>query len=180
MKQLDLKMKFGLALGLQVVVILALVLFKLSIVSGGTEVVLKIAPVDPRDPLRGDFVTFRYEELSEVYYYPSRFAAPSGRGETNIKVGETVYVSLIDIGQYWVDGQTSTTKPTSGVFLKGTVTDVGQYGEIDVEYGIEQYFIPEGTGRGVRFTDETYAQVIVDDDGNAVLNAISIDGEPWP
>lgn len=49
-----------------------------------------------------------------------------------------------------------------------------------VSYGIEDYFIPEGSGQDwfVRADgDDDYARVIVDTDGNAVLKEIYIDGK---
>ena len=65
MIQLDKKSKFFLAVAIQLVIILLLLITKISIFSGGEEVLLKIAPVDPRDPLRGDYVTFRYD-ISDI------------------------------------------------------------------------------------------------------------------
>jgi uncharacterized membrane-anchored protein len=50
-----------------------------------------------------------------------------------------------------------------------------------VVYGIEEYFIPEGKGRDFRFGNKmASARIVVDDNGNAVLKGIIVDGKPWP
>ena len=52
---------FALALLLQVLIIGSLVLTHYTTTVTGRPVLLKLAPVDPRDPLRGDYLTFRYD-----------------------------------------------------------------------------------------------------------------------
>ena len=47
--------KFIIAIGIQLVILFAIIIFKSSVLIGGTEVLLKIEPVDPRDILRGDY-----------------------------------------------------------------------------------------------------------------------------
>lgn len=180
--------KFILAIGLQIVIILGIILFKVAVLTGGTNILLKIQPVDPRDPLRGDYVTFRYS-ISNIPAYQFSYA--------KIKNGDTVYVPLQRSGKLWnVNYNVSQQKPTTSVlFLKGKVTGLPVEGldlsksdaysdrtsPVHVIYGIEQYFIPEGTGRNVSFTGENYfAKVAVDQDGNAVLKQIYINGNLWP
>ena len=75
----------------------------------GTEVVLETRPVDPFDPLRGQYMTIRYtigsldaEEFSE---------------------GDTIYVKLRQNGSVWVADGTSHDKP-DGLFIKGSVNRV--------------------------------------------------------
>ena len=55
----------ALAIGFQFVVIFSIVIFKVAVLAGGTNVMLKIAPVDPRDWLRGDYAVFRYD-ISDI------------------------------------------------------------------------------------------------------------------
>ena len=43
-----------------------MILDRAAILRDGTEIVLKTAPVDPRDLMRGDYVRLRYEEISSV------------------------------------------------------------------------------------------------------------------
>jgi uncharacterized membrane-anchored protein len=52
---------------------------------------------------------------------------------------------------------------------------------LHIVYGIEEYFIPEGQGRNFSFWNkEAAARVAVDENCNAALKQIYIDGEPWP
>jgi len=175
--------KFILAIAFQAVIILAIIIFKVSVLTGGTTVMLRIAPVDPTDLLRGDYATFRYD-ISDVY--PSY--------NSGIKNGDAVYVSLYQSGKYWSSSAVTKTPPAGGIlFLKGRVESGGvadgtnPYDDntggstLHVVYGIEQYFIPEGTGRNFSFWNkQSAAQVAVDENGNAVIKQIYVDEKPWP
>jgi uncharacterized membrane-anchored protein len=170
---------------LQTIIIFAIIIFKVSVLASGTSVLLHIQPVDPRDPLRGDFVTFTYDISTVSNYY-------SGPGAKN---GDSVYVELVRQGKYWVVLRgASLTKPINGsLFIKGTVVSGGAENravptkvlgrnsqQLRITYGLEQYFIPEGTGRGFRFDGDVSAVVVIDDEGNAVLKQLLINDKPWP
>jgi len=178
--------KFILAIVLQVVIILVIILFKLSILAGGTEVLLRIEPVDPRSPLRGDYMTFQYD-ISHIN--SSFFDDPM------VKNGDVVYVALRQTGKHWIVQRVYKNRPPDGeIFMKGKVLygtvqpqdDVFSFDEfsdsrVQIVYGIEEYFIPEGAGKSFRFAEkETSASIIVDEDGNPVLKQIYIDGKRWP
>lgn len=168
------------------VIIFAIIIFKLSILTGGTDVLLKIAPVDPRDLLRGDYATFQYDISNLDPYYAS--------GQ-QIRNGDTVYIVLRQNGKYWVTQNVQKNQPTgSELFIKGKVESGGIENQADpfsyqrfrgsrlhVVYGIEQYFIPEGKGQNFSFWNkEAAARVALDDNGNAVLKQIYVDDKPWP
>ncbi len=180
--------KFALVLILQTLIILGLILFKVAVLKGGTDVYLKILPIDPRDPLRGDYVTFQYE-ISSAYDW--------NFSQTNeMKVGDEVYVPLRHEGKHWsiaYDRTISKQKPQEGIFIKGVIIsgfeDKNRQkpplrldgGEIGIRFGIEEYFIPEGTGRTLDFSRyEVSALVTIDDSGTAVLKRLYLDGSPWP
>ncbi len=186
--------KFAIVVGLQVAVILLIVLFKLAILTGGTTVRLQIEPVDPRDPLRGDYVTFRYTHVSAIQLY--------GNLSTVVQEGTTVYVPLRRLGTYWEStNRVLTSPPNDGeveIFLRGKVTAVsstrkmietlGQPNEdfgistSHVTYGIEDYFIPENSGRTLPWGRDANlsADVAVDDQGRAVLKGLYANNKPWP
>jgi uncharacterized membrane-anchored protein len=178
--------KFILAIALQVAIIFAIIIFKLSVLTSGTEVMLRIAPVDPRDLLRGDYATFQYDISNLDSYY--------SRGE-QIRNSDTVYVVLRQSGKYWVAQNVQKTKPTGNeLFIKGKVESGGlesqtnplsyqRFGNsrLHVVYGIEQYFIPEGKGENFSFWNkEVAAMVAIDDNGNAALKKIYVNDKPWP
>lgn len=168
--------KFILAIALQAIIILAIIIFKMSVLTGGTDVLLKIAPVDPRDMLRGDYATFQYD-ISNLDSYIS--------GGQQIRNGDTIYVVLRQIGKYYFAQNVQKTKPTDGgIFIKGTVSSGGVEtgnSRTHVVYGVEDYFIPEGKGQGFSFWNkEAAARVVVDENGNAVLKQLYVDDKPWP
>lgn len=169
------------AIALQVAVIFAIIIFKLSILTGGTDVLLRIAPVDPRDLLRGDYATFRYDISNVDSYYAN---------SQQIRNGDTVYVVLWQSGKYHIVGNVQKAKPTGNeLFIKGKVESGGLENQTDpfgvfrlrIVYGVEQYFIPEGKGRDFSFLNkEAAARVAIDDNGNAALKRIYVDDRSWP
>ncbi len=181
--------KFLLALLLQLLLVALVILLRLSILHGGTEVILRIAPVDPRDWLRGDYVTFQYDisTLDRALFTDGRIAN-----------GAQLFVLLAPRGSVWVAERVSVERPleSGAVFLAGRVVrggresaedlggrslDVGRETAVSVQYGIEQYFIPEGSGtlpwgRNV----ESLAHVTVDRTGRGIVRSITVNGQPWP
>ncbi len=186
--------KFIIAIGIQVLIILIMIIFKLAVLTGGTEVILRIEPVDPRDPLRGDYVTFQYD-ISNISSYQLR--------DASVQNGQTVYVVLRSgYGGSWRVSEGLKNKPSNNsVFIKGAIKSgadqpkpesflikgVRQIPEdnfeddLNIVYGIEEYFIPEGAGRDFNFWNkDVLAKVILDENGNAIIKQIFVDGNPWP
>lgn len=176
--------KFLLAVGVQLIIIAAIILSKMTLSAGGTEILLEIQPVDPRDLLRGDYATFQYK-ISRI--------DPAFFGGQQAKDGETVYVVLQRRGRLWNVQRVLTKKPEGGeIFIKGKVAvhelsplgipRPGPRASVHVVYGIEEYFIPEGQGGRLvpwRRTDLAVARVTVDAHGNAILREILLNGKPW-
>jgi uncharacterized membrane-anchored protein len=181
--------KFIIAIVIQLAIIFSIIIFKMAVLTSGTEVLLKIEPVDPRDPLRGDHLTFSYEisRLSSSLFNYSP-----------IREGDTVYVPLKKEGKYWtaVFGVQKTKPIDEGkIFIRGRISyfyDDIVYNEIAgkkrdivyvINYGIEDYFIPEGTGQDFPYWEEVAAMVVVDKNGNAALKHIYVNDKPykpWP
>lgn len=166
--------KFIIAIAVQLIIIFTIIIFKLSVLTGGTPVLLKIEPVDPTDLLRGDYITFRYQ-ISNVYL-----------NDYSIKEGDTVYVRLYKSGKYWLGSYADKKSMTNGgIFIKGKVSRVQSESSytkrVNVVYGIEEYYIPEGEGRNFSFWNrDVSAFVSIDDNGNSVLKKIYVDDKPWP
>lgn len=177
--QLSFNIKMLIAVVIQVIILLFLILsFGLNI-STGTKVYLQIAPLDPTDPLRGDYVTFSYKDISTINTYKSP--------NSTFRAGEAVYISLMDSGGIWRKNgynSVSKSKPNTGVFIKGIVETVSsdQYDTtLQVSYGIEQYFIPESSGRNINFLgSNVIAEVYLDKEGNPILKQLFKDGKQWP
>jgi uncharacterized membrane-anchored protein len=171
-------LKFSIVVGAQAVLILVIILFKVAILSGGTTVQLRVQPVDPRDLLRGDYMVLSYEGVSQL--------DKSYFNYQNIKVGDVVYVPLRSYGDYWRAqygiSKKLPTDPGRYVYIKGSVEGVSNY-EMDLVYNIEEYFIPEGVGQVTSWNaiqNVVTVDVVVAENGNAVLKQLLVDGQNWP
>lgn len=111
----------------------------------GKEVRLATAPVDPRDILYGDYVTLSYEM--------SRLSPELWQGKGDLpKRGDVVYVVLrSDAEGMYAPAAFDSRKPAAAegeAVIKGIV----QYRwaeEVVVRYGLERYYVPEGTGKAL-------------------------------
>ena len=114
----------------------------------------------------------------------------------DVRDGDKVYVVLTKKGKFWEVKKLQKIKPKQRgeMFIKGIVVHGGIPESVSerrrrifirknltIKYGIENYFIPEGRGVDYRFRrGRNHAKVSVDDDGNAVIAQIYVDGNPWP
>lgn len=162
---------FAILVLLQVLVIIGIVVREERIRATGLEVVLKAAPVDPRDLLRGDYVILQYDVQS----------IPAYKGLGLDRPGDEVYVVLEHVDRYWTVKEyrpASAGKPSSGaVFITGSIDSVDR-DTVRVSFpNLDRYYVPQGTGNLPKPPD---AIVIVDRDGNARIKRLEIDGKPWP
>lgn len=166
--------KFIIAIVIQLVIIFSVIVFKIAVLTGGTEVLLRIKPIVFRKSLRGNYLTISYEISNLNSYFFNYFP---------IRNGDTVYVPLVQQGKYWVARSgIGKMKPIDEryIFLKGKV--LSTYGNsVNIVYDIEEYFIPEGISQDFTFwRQEVAARVSIDENGNAVLKQIYINNKPWP
>jgi uncharacterized membrane-anchored protein len=108
----------------------------------GNEIKLKTVPVDPRDFLYGDYVTLSYE-ISQLP--PSLW-----KGEGKLPAyGSVVYVLLEPVNGLYQAAGLYDRKPSASAgqaVLKGRVSSSWD-DEIRVNYGLEQYYVVEGSGK---------------------------------
>jgi uncharacterized membrane-anchored protein len=166
-----------LVLALQAAWVLGTVVRQENLLRVGQVVLLETQPVDPRDPLRGDFVRLNYK-ISDV---PVKLFSPPLK--TDLPFGTKIYVALAPAGtnQFYEVTRASTESlvpAANEIVLRGksewnwrnsTVS-------IHVEYGIEQYFVAEGTGNP---QGKLTAQVVVAKSGRASLKEVFVDGKPY-
>ena len=88
------------------------------------------------------------------------------------------YVSLNKMDNYGVASGVYINKPKDVLFIKGTVKDV-QGSRLNIEYGIESYFVPEGKGREIerQIGRNLDVKVAIDKFGNAVIKSLLIEGK---
>ena len=111
----------------------------------GDEVWLPTAPIDPRDPFRGDFVRLQYA----INHVP---APQSLQAEDFMLKGTVVYARLREAARGTFEfSELSLDPPSRGTFLKGRVTgqQLWRGTHINVNYGIEQLFVQQGRGREI-------------------------------
>lgn len=171
----------AMALG-QALVLASIIWERTSLLANGREIVLDVIPVDPRSLFRGDYVILGYDI--------SRFKLPPGAAAP-VK-NAPFYVTLRKSGETWqpVAGATA---PPSGlgpdeVAIRGRVQYVSpppddrpqEPSVVALDYGIESFFVPEGTGRELeRMVGEKRlsALIAVGDDGEAAIKGLISEGE---
>jgi uncharacterized membrane-anchored protein len=164
---------FILVLLLQTAWILGTTLVQERGLGSGTVVLLETRAVDPRDLLRGDYIILNYK-ISDVPV--SAFSPPRTNG---LPVGTTVYVALEPRGQFSevANASTEPIEPAAGqVVLRGRAQAWWNNSSVHVEYGLERYYVREGTGnpRG-----KITVQAAVPASGRAQIKAVFIDGKPF-
>lgn len=118
-------------------------------VRSGRKIIVKTVPVDPRSLFRGDYIILNYEfsridldkvNASKKYFY----------------YGDKVFVKLANIGEDWgiafVGDKPIKDIKSDEIVIVGTVDRFGGFGPnkyINIKYGIESYFVPEGEGKRI-------------------------------
>lgn len=152
----------------------------------GVEVILKTAPVDPRDLLRGDYVILNYD-ISRVPV-STLVGGPPKESLSNQVL--SVRLKKQDDG-YWgiVESSFGTLEPKPDtVILKSLPFDYVSYGDsaetsqavIAVSYGIERYYVPEGQGHDIesaRNDNRVAIAARVSSDGVAHIRSLLLDGK---
>ncbi|MDR0137014.1 GDYXXLXY domain-containing protein [Metabacillus idriensis] len=132
----------------------------------GKEVVLELQPLDPRSMLQGDYVQLQYEA--------GRFKPAD---DTESGTVFTVKVKKDSNGIYRPTGEMAEGR-AGDVFKKPQADEAyltGKYNGYDgLIFGIESFFVEEGTGLELERTAK-YAKVIVSDEGNALLVDVKSD-----
>jgi uncharacterized membrane-anchored protein len=169
---------FILVLALQSAWLLGTAFTQERILRVGQVILLETQPVDPRDLLRGDYVRLNYP-ISTVPR--ERFFAPPLAGE--LPSGITVFVALVPSGTngFYQLARASTewfTPAANEVVLRGKVAQSwwNNAGSIRVEYGLEQFFVAEGTGNP---HGKLTVQVAVTKSGRASIKEVFVDGKPY-
>jgi uncharacterized membrane-anchored protein len=152
-----------------------------AMLNAARVVTLKVVPVDPMDPLRGEFVILNYEI--------SRLKSAELDGEDKFNTADTIYVTLQNKGDGWVAVAIGH-RPVAvqgGIVIKGTVryvndltVDTQTTTEINVDYGIESFFVPQGMGRDIEDTrqkGELTADIAIDPQGRAAIKAMRRKGD---
>ncbi|WP_298872643.1 GDYXXLXY domain-containing protein [uncultured Bradyrhizobium sp.] len=174
---------FGVAILLQCALLVLMAVDRMQILREGREVTLQTRPVDPRDLLRGDYVTLGYDI--------SQLPAGALAGQPSAERNPLVFVKLAPDanGLYQaVSVHAAPVAVTAGeVLIRGRVTySCGSTNRIfcdklTIRYGLESYFVPEGEGKKLeQARNEQKLRVVaaVLPSGRAAIKRLLLDGEP--
>ena len=171
---------FALAGLIQLALIAMMVIDRASILRAGTEVTLQTRPVDPRDFLRGDYVVLSYD-ISTV---------PAGelKGKLPQNRAPYVFVKLApkDDGFYGAVSAHLSPVPVADkeVLMRGRVANwrwCAGCDSLDVRYGLEKFFVPEGEGRELeqaRNQRKLSIVAAVTPSGRSAIKRLLLDGKP--
>jgi GDYXXLXY protein len=176
---------FGAAGVIQIALIGLMVVDRVMILRTGTDVTLQTRPLDPRDFLRGDYVVLGYD-ISSV---------PAGalKDEPSAGPDTPVFVKLAPNRDGFHEAISVHAAPVDvaipEVLIRGHVISGASCGKdlhafcatLQVRYGIERYFVPEGEGRkleNARNQRKLTIVAAVAPTGRAAIKRLLIDGEP--
>ena len=174
---------FGIAILLQCALLILMVADRMQILREGTEITLQTRPLDPRDLLRGDYVTLGYD-ITQV---PAGVLAGQSSTERNPLVFVTLAPDANGLYQA-VSVHAAPVKVAAGeVLIRGRVTySCGSNGRLfcdrlTIRYGLESYFVPEGEGKKLeqaRNQQKLRVVAAVLPSGRAAIKRLLLDGEP--
>jgi len=148
----------------------------------GEIVHLETMPVDPRDLLRGDYVILNYKiSTLPAGIFPVEWQTNLAGSALN---GRDVYVLLEKRGEFH-EAVSASLEPVENAVgrpqLRGTIQHTWRTfnqtnGPVRVEYGLERYYVEEGTGnpRGKLTVD-----VSVPRGGRGLIKQVYVDGVPY-
>ena len=172
----------------QTLILLGMIGMRQWTLATGIPVILETQPIDPRSLFSGDYVRLNYKV--------SDLRLEDLAGDRMFKRHDTVFVVLAPDGEYWKSVSVHHSRPRPGdgqTVIKGsveytgdTIWDAAQNKAVEakhlhVKYGIEDYFVQEGTGRELerpKQDEKVSIQVAVDRFGNAGIKAVLVNGRP--
>jgi len=158
----------------QLVILLGMIALRALPLVTGQTVLVRVQPVDPRDLFRGDYVILSYD-FSRTSPETIEGLSANERGSWKKLEGRAVYVPLVpdSNGVHYRAEKITVVKPARGPFLKGQME---RYGSL--KFGIESYFVQEGTGRvyeqAIR-DRKLSAELAVTSSGQAALRGLRIE-----
>jgi uncharacterized membrane-anchored protein len=170
---------------IQIILIGLMVVDRGAILRTGVDVTLQTRPLDPRDFLRGDYVVLGYD-ISNV---------PAGTLKDRPSAGPDtpVFVKIAPNRDGFYEAISVHAAPVDvaspEVLIRGHVVSGANCGTdrrtfcdtLQMRYGIERYFVPEGEGRKLESARNQRKLTIVAavaPTGRAAIKRLLIDGEP--
>jgi uncharacterized membrane-anchored protein len=142
--------------------------------STGTEILLDLEPVDPRDLLAGYYV---------IISTPLHSVDPEQvGGEADFERSADIYVVVEpDGGGSWQPVSIHSERPAAGIFVHGKVQWAGP-DTIRAHFNLERYYADAETAQALEIRQQARREslrliVSVGSDGRAIIRGLEIDGE---
>jgi uncharacterized membrane-anchored protein len=164
-----------LVLALQSAWLLGTVAVQEHALATGKIILLETRRVDPRDLLRGDYLILNYK-ISDV---PVNLFSPPVK--MDLPYGTKVFVALAPgTNQFYEVTRAGTNEfaPAANEILLRGKTDERWWStnSIHVAYGIENYYVAEGTGNPV---GKLTVQAVVPASGHPKIKEVFVEGKPY-
>ncbi|MET4260972.1 putative membrane-anchored protein [Bradyrhizobium sp. S3.12.5] len=174
---------FGAAILLQCALLVLMVADRVKILREGREVTLQTRPLDPRDLLRGNYVVLGYD-ISQV---------PAGAlaGQPTAERNPIVFIKLAPDANGLYQAVSVHAAPVTvtapEVLIRGRVvyscgsTSRTFCDKLQIRYGLESYFVPEGEGKTLeqaRNQQKLRVVAAVLPSGRAAIKLLLLDGQP--
>lgn len=174
---------FGAAILLQCAILVLMVADRVRILREGREVTLQTRPVDPRDLLRGDYVVLGYDI--------SQLPAGALAGRPTAERNPVMFVKLAPDANGLYQAVSVHAEPVTvtapEVLIRGRMvyscgsTSRTFCDKLQIRYGLESYFVPEGEGKKLeqaRNQQKLRVVAAVLPSGRAAIKRLLLDGEP--
>ena len=134
MKRLPLRTSLILTIAFQLIILVGMLVQAAIPLWIGSEIQVKVKPIDPRSPLRGNYVRLNYD----IGTLPKN----SLKSPENLRLGEVVYVRLKQGSEGLYEFARASLKlPEEGIFLRGRIANYSP--PYRIKYGIEAFFVPK-------------------------------------
>ncbi len=155
------------AVGGQALLLLGFVAPYGNAVAHGTNVTLQAQLYDPHHPLKGDYLNLSYDVEN------------SKPAEKGVKEGQDVYVVLEHKnGKHWTAKSVLLSAPKNNeTFIKAKFIGGEGNNSRHLSIGLDQFYIPEGTGNNVQSSDKLDVSIAVGKDGTASIKGVSSNGK---
>ncbi len=141
-------------------------------------ILLKTRPIDPRDPLRGDYLRLSYD-ISTPPLPPDLRAEGNRSPNASLHGGTEVCVVLARRGDYYEAMRVTRGEPPLApdeIWVCGTLADPRRG---RVAYGIEDYYVPEGKG-APPFRARIEVEASVSSSHRLYVHRVLVDGKNYP
>jgi uncharacterized membrane-anchored protein len=137
----------------------------------GTIVYLEAHVYDPKDPWRGQYIRLRYSHVPNEAF-----------NLEDLTIGQPVFLPLRKDNGYWrAAGPISLARP-DGVFLRGLVVGRGSVldaslrpvSRCSVSWGIEEFFVEEGTGLLYERAEKLKVTVKIGPSGLGIIRDVEV------